>query len=279
MPSFRDYCRWLTRASGSHFALGIRLLPVQKREAMEAVYAYCRAVDDAVDGNSDPALARRELSLWRGQIASLENGFPVHPIAVALQRVLRRYQIPARHFEDLLQGMEMDLTRRRYATFEELRVYCEHVASVVGLISIGVFGCERPASGAYARNLGIALQMTNILRDLKSDAGRGRIYLPQEELRFGVSEEEILEGKRSESFRRLMAFQCQRAKEFFRRAQESLEESGEKGKLLPARLMGAVYGALLTQIERSNYDVYARPIKVAPARQAWIAAKVLVGAG
>ncbi len=282
MPSFlegaQDYCQWLTRTSGSNFALGLRLLPGHKRQAMEAVYAFCRAVDDVVDRQRPNA--QEELNLWRKELAACANGFPAHPIAVALKPVLKQYAIPMEHFEALIRGVEMDLTRRRYQSFEELKVYCEHVASVVGLISIRIFGCEHPASERYARNLGVALQLTNILRDLKTDAQQGRIYLPLKELQqFGYSEQDLLSGRYTDSFTRLMNFQCERAHEFFAIASAALRESREAKKLFPARIMGGVYALLLKRIEKFRYDVFSHRISVPRHEQLWVATKCLVLSG
>ncbi len=284
MPSFhdgaRDYCRWLTRASRSHFALGLRLLPSQKRQAMEAVYAFCRAVDDLVDREA-PSLngsREKELERWRRELSQLAQGFPTHPILVALQPVQRQYQIPLEYFEELIRGVEMDLAPRRYATFAELTTYCERVASVVGLISVKVFGCKHPAAQRYARSLGIALQLTNILRDLKTDVQQNRLYLPLEELkRFGCTEEEIRAQRQTDSFRRLMAFECERAKQFFKEAQAALKESGEARRLLPAQIMGGIYAQLLREIEASGFDVFSRRISVGLIRQWGIAVKALGG--
>ncbi len=281
MPLYRkaafDYCGWLTKNSRSNFGLGLRLLPKHEREAMEAVYAFCRVVDDVVDREGEPSGAQKELDRWRKELTACQSGFPAHPIAVALQVVVERYQIPIRYFEDLIVGMEMDLRKRRYATFEELKVYCEHVASVVGLISVRVFGCEHPAAEAYANHLGVALQLTNILRDVKSDARRGRVYLPLEELRqFGVSQEDLVQGRLSDSLRGLMGFQCSRARDFFRDARLALRESQEARKLLPARIMGGVYARLLSRIEALQYDVFSHRIRVPRHEQLWVAVTQLL---
>jgi phytoene synthase len=170
MSLFREdgfrYCGWITRNARSHFALGIRLLPKSRRQAMEAVYAFCRAVDDVVDDGKLEATSRKleELNRWRKELAACVEGFPTHPVTVDLQPVLKRYRIPVEHFEQILKGVEMDLTVRRYPTFEELKVYCQRVASAVGRISVRVFGCQHPAADRYATALGVALQLTNILR-------------------------------------------------------------------------------------------------------------------
>jgi len=219
----------------------------------------------------------RELERWRRELNSSLKGCPTHPIAVALQPVIERYQIPIRHFEEVIAGVEMDLTPRRYATFEELRVYCERVASAVGWISIRVFGCQHPASERYATNLGIALQLTNILRDLKPDLDRGRLYLPLSELsQFGLSESNLAYRQGAESFQRLMGFQAARARGFFRCAEEALKETGEARKLLPARIMGGIYAQLLRRIEAIQYQVFSQRVSVPCKEQLWIAARTLV---
>ena len=285
MPSFPEvsqgYCRWLTAASGSHFGTAIRLLPRPKRGAMEVIYAFCRAADDIVDrqapgGVPDAAFvesAKRELALWRQELKTCESGFPTHPIGISLQKVMREHLIPVRFFEELLQGVEMDLVPQQYRTFEELRVYCEHVASAVGRMSVPVFGCRHPAAQEYAHDLGVALQLTNILRDIRSDAERGRVYLPQEELkRFDVTEEYLRQGRCTDGFLRLMEFECQRAREFFRKAAQALVKTGEAKKLLPARMMGAVYEELLGLIEQNPCDVFSKRIAVPRGRQLLLAA-------
>ncbi|MCM8811538.1 MAG: squalene/phytoene synthase family protein [Candidatus Omnitrophica bacterium] len=263
--------------------MGLKVLPRPQREAMEVVYAFCRAVDDVVDkqaGNPvvfDAEEAGRELDRWRGE---LHAGYPTHPIAVALTQVIRDYRIPLSYFEDLIAGCRMDLVQRRYATFQELEVYCRHVASVVGLISIRVFGCRHQASEDYAVNLGIALQLTNILRDLKADLARGRVYLPQDELkRFGYTESDLFSCRYSEPFLRMMSFQCARARAFFRKAHEALQAAGEQRKLLPAQMMGAVYSQILNRIEKLRYDVFSSRITVPRARQTATALVLLVNGG
>ncbi len=284
MPLFRDdgfrYCGWVTRSARSHFTLGIRLLPRPRRQAMEAVYAFCRAVDDVVDrnGTAPSSAVREELARWRRELRSCVEGFPTHPIGVGLQPVLKRYPIPPEHFEEILRGVEMDLTIRRYETFGELRIYCQRVASAVGRISVRVFGCEHPASDRYAAALGVALQLTNILRDIRSDLGRGRVYLPLEDLRrFSLCEEDLARGERSESFGRLIAFQAERARSFFRQAQDCLEESGERRKLLPARVMGGIYARLLERVARHPVDLFSRRVSVPRGEQILIAARCAVG--
>lgn len=272
------YCRWLTGRAGSHFSLSFRVLPAARRQAMEAVYAFCRAVDDAVDrDNAQPQEAQRELDRWRRELAAAGQGMPTHPILVALEPVRERFRIPAAYLEKLVTGVEMDLHRRRYRTFGELRVYCEHVASVVGLISVRVFGCRHPASDRYAVSLGIALQLTNILRDVKADAEQGRVYLPGEDLdRFGVREEDLAKGRMSGSFRRLAEFECARARSFFQEAEQAMGEAAEGRRLVPARVMGAVYSRILKRIEAVGYDVFSHRIQIPRSRQLWAGLQCLL---
>lgn len=257
---------------------------------MEAVYAFCRAMDDIVDREDTvPEEAKRELEAWRRELDACEAGFPAHPIAVAIAEIRQRYGIPMDLFRKLITGVEMDLGSRRYGTFEELKVYCEHVASVVGLISVRVFGCRHPEADRYATDLGIALQLTNILRDLKTDAAAGRIYLPAEDLRrFGVSESDLkgwgdrqpfilsLSKDERSRFQALMDFQFQRAHSHFDRAAQALRSTGEGRKLFPARIMGGVYARLLRRIQESGYDVFSRRLKITRAEQVWIAANSFI---
>lgn len=244
------------------------------------MYAFCRAMDDIVDReDAVPEEARRELEAWRRELDACEQGFPVHPVAVAIAEIRQRYGIPMDLFRKLITGVEMDLGSRRYGTFEELKVYCEHVASVVGLISVRVFGCRHPDADRYAVDLGIALQLTNILRDLKDDAAAGRIYLPEEDLRrFGMSESDLkkMVPGTDVRFQALMAFQAQRARDYFGRAAQALRSSGEGRKLLPARIMGGVYARLLRRIQESGYDVFSRRARVSVPAQLWVAAQCLV---
>lgn len=282
MPSSLDgafhYCKWLTGRSGSHFSSSFLLLPPVRRQAMEAVYAFCRAMDDIVDReDAVPEEARRELEAWRRELDACEQGFPAHPVAVAIAEIRKSYGIPMDLFRKLITGVEMDLGSRRYGTFEELKVYCEHVASVVGLISVRVFGCRHPDADRYAVDLGIALQLTNILRDLKADAAAGRIYLPAEDFRrFGCSERELLEGNLSGGLKKLLEFQAARAWEHFGKARQALRSSGEGRELLPARIMGGVYARLLRRIQESGYDVFSRRARVSVPAQWWVAVQCLV---
>lgn len=272
------YCRWLTRRAGSNFTLSFALLSPERRAGMEVLYAYCRAIDDVVDqGDLTEAEARAQLSLWRRELRACEQGFATHPIGVALQSIRKQFDLPLATFEKVIAGVEMDLRPRRYETFEQLKHYCEHVASAVGLVSVRIFGCRHPASDRYARELGMAFQMTNILRDLKADAQQGRVYLPVEDLRrFGCVESQLLEGRVDEPLRNLIAFECGRTREFFRQAEEAARESGEGRQLLSARIMSAIYRELLRLVEERPSEIFTSRIRVSPRRQLWLALRCLL---
>jgi phytoene synthase len=259
-PDTRLDCHRLTRKARSSFYYPLLLLPGRKREALMAVYAFCRRADDLVD---DPASAGDEgIESWREELDRCYEGRPGHPITRSLCRIIQRYPIPKEHFEELLRGVEMDTVRNRYDTFEDLYPYCYRVASTVGLISIEIFGYRDPATRQYAVDLGVALQLTNILRDIPTDAGRNRIYLPGEDLdRFGCTEKTILHGMRTEAFRALMHFQCDRARTYYRKAWESFP-ARDRGALVAAEAMGRIYYSLLRGIERREYDVYSEKVTV-----------------
>jgi phytoene synthase len=250
--------RTITRKSASNLALAFVLLPKAKRDGMSALYAFCREVDDVADNESLPVPQRREqLAAWRADVrraCGLET--PQFPVNRELQPVIRQYHLPPEHFDALLQGVEMDLDIKRYENYEQLELYCYRVASVVGLLSIEVFGYQDPACRAYAVHLGKALQLTNILRDVRSDAERGRIYLPLSELaRFKVSPEEILRLEYSPRFFELANSVAQRARHFYRLARETLP-AADRRSMVAAGLMGSVYWRLLRKLERQRFDVF-----------------------
>jgi 15-cis-phytoene synthase len=251
-------CRTITRKSASNLALAFVLLPKPKRDAMSALYAFCREVDDVADDESSPAAARRQqLAAWRTDIRrTCENEAPQMPVNRELQPVIRQFSLPFHHFDELLSGVEMDLEIKRYDSYEQLDVYCYRVASVVGLLSIEIFGYQDPACHDYAVHLGKALQYTNILRDVRTDAERGRIYLPLAELaRRSVREEEILRLEYSPRFRDLAADMAARARGFYRSARETLPKA-DRRSMMAAELMGAVYWRLLTKLERRQFNVF-----------------------
>jgi phytoene synthase len=267
----RAVSRQVTKGSGSNFYYAFLFLPKPKREAIYAIYAFCRLSDDLVDehkAGGDPAAA---LTRWRKELDTSFRDNVGHPIIVAVGQAARRFNIPKVYFEELLTGMEMDLTHARYATFEELYAYCYRVASVVGLICIEIFGYTNQRTKAYAEQLGIAFQLTNILRDLAADAKRGRTYLPQDELRqFGYSEDELLAGRYNDAFVELMRFQCERARDYFRAASAALPAE-DKRSLLAAEIMRATYYRLLLKIEQQRYNVFQGDIALPKSQKLFLA--------
>lgn len=247
----------------SNFFFSFLFLSPPKREAIETIYAFCRYTDDIVDEEADVKEKYKRLRMWTSELQRSLLGTSRFPLLNKLSATIQRFNIPVHHFYDLLKGMEMDLTKNRYKTFEELEEYCYRAASTVGLICAEVFGYNHERTKQYAINLGIALQLTNILRDIKVDAKKGRIYLPQEDLkRFGYSEDELMNFVYNDTFRALMKFECERAHEYFRKAKSYLAED-DKPLFYAARAMGNIYYLLLLRIERADYDVFSKRIRLA----------------
>ncbi len=265
----RGLRRELAKTIQSNFFYSFLFLPKQKREAIIDVYNFCRAIDDIVDDgveNSSNGLSQRtariELNKWRSELDNLYAGNPTDPITRKLQRVLERFPMPQNYFEEMINGCEMDLFRNRYETFDELYQYCYRVASITGLMCIEIFTYNSPRTKNYAINLGLALQLTNILRDLKEDADRGRIYIPQEDLRrFGYSEDDLANQVVNRNFIELMRFECARAHEYYRIAAGSLPEE-DRSTLTAAITMGKIYYRLLEQIERVGFDVFSHHVRL-----------------
>jgi 15-cis-phytoene synthase len=254
--------RTITRKSASNLALAFVLLPRAKRDGMSALYAFCREVDDVADDESSPVEQRRQqLAAWRDDVRrACSNETPQFVVNRELQAVIRQYHLPFEYFDELIRGVEMDLDVKRYESYEQLELYCYRVASVVGLLSIEIFGYQNPACRDYAIYLGKALQMTNILRDVRSDAERGRIYLPTLELhRFNVTPEEILKFEYSQRFFELATSVAQRARHFYRMARETLP-AADRRSMVAAELMGTVYWRLLRKLERQRFDVFGPKI-------------------
>jgi 15-cis-phytoene synthase len=260
-------CRTVTKASRSNFAYAFLFLPKPQREALYAVYAFCRLSDDLVDeaapalGAPGAAEARAaHLAAWRAELARCFQGAPTHPVTTRLAEILQRYPIPREYFEELLSGMEMDLGPVRYATFAELEGYCYRVAGVVGLMCIEIFGYRDPGTRIYAERLGTAFQLTNILRDLAKDAEAGRVYLPQEDLRrFGVDEADLTARRLTPAVRDMIRFELARARDCYAAAAAALP-AADRRSMLPAQIMAAIYRRLLAQIEAREGDVFSRPI-------------------
>ncbi len=269
----------ITKASRTNFYYAFLFLPKPRREALYAVYAFSRLVDDAVDQAVSPEAAAEQLRHWRDELARTFSGRPTHPVTSHLLRVAEQFRIPRHYFDLLLDGVEMDLTRHRYATFEQLSNYCYRVASVVGLICIEIFGYRNPATKDYAVAQGMAFQLTNILRDIKTDAARGRIYLPQEELsQFGCPEADLLAGRADAPFVKLMAFQCDRANSYYEKA-AGLLPAEDRPAMLASEIMGAIYRRILAQIDARPARVFDEvvgvsvPTKLSIALGLWARAK------
>ena len=268
-----EYCQQKAAASGSSFYYSFMFLPPPRRRAITALYAFCREVDDVVDEVADPAIARLKLAWWRQEVAAAYDGTPQHPVARALAPVVREFALPQAHLQTVIDGMAMDLEHTRYLDFAALETYCHRVAGVVGLLSAQIFGHEHAATLGYARDLGIAFQLTNIVRDVGEDARRGRIYLPQEDLaRFGVAPSALTAGVVTAPFRALMAFQTERANAWYDRAFAQLASADRRAQR-PGLIMAAIYRTLLAEIARDGYQVLDRRIALTPLRKLWIAWK------
>ena len=248
----------------SNFFYSIITLPRPKRDAIETIYAFCRHTDDIVDEGDNANEKQIQLLQWTDELKRSLYGVSHYSLLNKLAAIIHRFHIPVEHFYELIKGMEMDLTNTRYGTFVELEQYCYRAASTVGLICAEVFGYTNEKTKQYAINLGIALQLTNILRDIKIDAKCGRIYLPKEDLnRFGYSEDELLGCIYNNRFVELMKYECGRAHEYFRKAKACLAEE-DKPLFTAARIMGNIYYLLLLRIERSNYDIFSKRIRLSP---------------
>jgi len=260
----------ITQKSASNLALAFVMLPKARRDAMSVLYAFCREVDDVADEEQAPAEKRRDqLGAWREDVRrATDGGAPQFAVNRELQPVAREFHLPFSLFDELIQGCEMDLEKKRYETYEQLELYCYRVASVVGLLSIEIFGYRNPKSRDYAIYLGKALQLTNILRDVRTDAERGRIYLPQSELaRFKVAEREILNFEYSDRFRALAESVAARARKFYQLARETLPPE-DRRSMVAAELMGSVYWRLLRKLERQQFNVFGpKPMRLNKAQK------------
>ena len=265
-------------ARDTNFYYSFLVLPARKRQAIIAVWDFCRAVDDAVD--EARGSAETELQRWRDELARcFDRAQPRTRQGQALQPFIAGFNLPRSAFEALIDGVEMDVHAARYATFPDLYEYCIRVASAVGLICVEIFGYDNPGARQYAIDLGVALQLTNILRDIPEDLARGRLYLPLEDLaRFGCTEDDLRAeaanaggGVRSSAVRRLLAFQAQRAHEYYARASATLPREDAR-QLVAAEIMRTVYAAILRRIERQDYDVFSHVVRVPRPRRALIAA-------
>jgi phytoene synthase len=273
----QQYCQDKAAASGSSFYYSFLFLPRPRREAITALYAFCREVDDVADECSDINLARTKLAWWRQEVANLYAGNPQHPVTQALQPAVRDYGLDEEHLLEIIDGMEMDLDQNRYADFKELQLYCYRVASVVGLLSAAIFGYTDRKTLKYAHDLGMAFQLTNIIRDVGEDARRGRIYLPLADLQqFGVSEIDILHGHETEKVRKLLQFQITRAQEFYDKAFAELPAADRRAQR-PGLMMAAIYRTVLNEIAAGDCEkVLNQRISLTPLRKLWLAWKTWI---
>jgi phytoene synthase len=271
-----EYCQQEAAASGSSFYYSFLFLPPARRRAITALYAFCREVDDVVDESSDAQLAATKLAWWRQEIAGLYAGNPRHPVTRALAPHVKTFGLDENHLQEIISGMEMDLTQTRYLDWKGLERYCYHVAGVVGLLAARIFGYTEPRTLEYAKSLGIAFQLTNIIRDVGEDVRKNRIYLPMEDLqKFGVPAADILGMRQTDAFRTLMQFQAERARSHYAEAFRALPATDRKSQR-PGLIMAAIYRALLEEIERDGFNVLVRRTSLTPLRKFWIAWKTWV---
>ena len=268
-----EYCQDKAASSGSSFYYSFRFLPRDKRRAITALYAFCREVDDVVDECSDANVARTTLNWWRGEVAAIYGGTPTHPVCIALASIVKQFNLAQEHLLEIIDGMEMDLDQPRYADFKSLQLYCYRVASVVGLLAAEIFGYTDRRTLKYAHDLGIAFQLTNIIRDVGEDARRNRIYLPMDEMQqFGVTAADILNARETENFRKLMAFQIERARRYYQHAFDHLPAIDRKAQRT-GLIMAAIYQATLNEVEASGCHVLKERVSLTTRYKLWLAFK------
>jgi len=273
-----EYCQQKAAASGSSFYYSFLFLPPERRRAITALYAFCREVDDVVDECSDAQLARTKLAWWRVEVGRLFEGNPQHPVTTALKPHLKAFGITSERLNEIIDGMEMDLTQTRYLDFAGLERYCYHVAGAVGLLAAGIFGYGNPRTLEYAKNLGTAFQLTNIIRDVGEDARKNRIYLPVDDLkRFDVPASDILQARYSAGFIELMKFQAARANDFYQKAFDALPAEDRRTQRA-GLIMAAIYRATLAEVERDGFKVLTQRTSLTPLRKLWLAWKTWISA-
>ena len=271
-----EYCQQKTAQSGSSFYYSFLFLPPERRRAITALYAFCREVDDTVDEATDQSVARIKLAWWRNEVTQMYGGTPTHPVMLALQPHLQPYDLKQEHLQAIIDGMEMDLDQSRYLDYPNLKKYCWHVAGVVGILSASIFGVTNPQTLKYAETLGLAFQLTNIIRDVGEDARKGRIYLPISELQqFNVTAADLLNARHSEKFEALMKFQADRAQKLYDEAFALLPHEDRRAQR-PGLMMAAIYRTLLDEIERDGFHVLNQKISLTPLRKLWLAWKTYV---
>jgi len=273
-----EYCRHKAAASGSSFYYSFLFLPGERRRAITALYAFCREVDDVVDEGMEPQLAAAKLAWWRAEVANLFAGQPQHPVTRALEPHRDKYGLSAAHLNEIIDGMQMDLQQSRYLDWAGLEAYCYRVASVVGLLAAGIFGYRDARTLDYAKHLGIAFQLTNIIRDVGEDARKNRVYLPVEDLRrYGVPAADILQARETPAFRELMQFEAERARGYYAAAMSALPPADRRAQR-PGLIMAAIYRALLEEIQRDGFRVLTQRTSLTPLRKFWIAWRTWVAA-
>ena len=267
------YCQTRAAASGSSFYYSFLFLPTDTRRAITAFYALCRELDDVVDESHDPHVATATLDWWRAELERMRRGVPEHPVTRALLDTPQGRNLSPSLLLEIIDGMAMDLSYQRYPDFATLQQYCYRVASVVGELAASIFGYQHPATRQYAHDLGLAFQLTNIIRDVGEDARRGRIYLPQAELaQFGVREADILQARATPAFAALMRFQYERAQALYAKALDELPAADRKAQR-PGLVMAAIYRALLDEIQRDAFPVLHARVSLTPVRKLWLASK------
>ncbi|HEY7241367.1 MAG TPA: presqualene diphosphate synthase HpnD [Burkholderiales bacterium] len=273
-----EYCQQKAAASGSSFYYSFLFLPPPRRRAITALYAFCREVDDVVDETAEMQIAAAKLAWWRAEVANLYGGNPQHPVTRALQPFIQEFGLPQAHLNEIIDGMEMDLTQTRYLDWPALERYCHRVAGVVGLLAARIFGYRDARTLEYARDLGIAFQLTNIIRDVGEDARKNRIYLPMDELkRFDVPAADILGARETPRFHELIRFQDARARSWYEKAMGALPREDRRAQR-PGLIMAAIYQALLDEIGRDGFRVLSRRTSLTPLRKLWIAWKTWLAA-
>jgi 15-cis-phytoene synthase len=266
-----NYCQQKTAQSGSSFYYSFRFLPALQRRAMTALYAFCREVDDVVDECHEESIARLKLNWWREEISRLYQNQPQHKVTQALLPLLQSFNLPEEYFREIIDGMEMDLNRHEYASFRDLNLYCYRVASIVGLLSAEIFGFSNRDTLRYAQDLGTAFQLTNILRDVREDAMRGRYYIPLDELQqFNVSKQDLNRPVTSDRVIALFRFQANRARDFYRKAMAELPPE-DRYQQRSGLIMARIYQTLLDEIELDGFRVLEHKIKLTPVRKLWLA--------
>lgn len=269
-----EYCKNKTAQSGSSFTISFIFLPKNQRDAMTALYAFCREVDDVVDECTDYSVAQTKLNWWKSEIANLYANTPQHPVTKALQPFLHQFNLAQEHFLEIIDGMEMDLKFNRYEDFKQLQLYCYRVASVVGLLSANIFGFKNRNTLKYAHDLGMAFQLTNIIRDVGEDARKGRIYLPLDELRKAkVSEDDILQNRETPAVKELIEYQIERAETYYDKALHELPAEDAKQQLA-GLMMAAIYRTLLREIKADSAEkVLNSKTSLPPLRKLLLAAR------